>query len=145
MSQVTNKNRLREFLPGHWGELDTFVEQLLGSSAAAAATGGYRAPASLWEDENAFHLEVDVPGVPRDAIELTFEKGTLQVSIERPVADENRKYLVNERRQGKVTRTVSLPETVDGEQIEAQVIDGVLHVSIAKKPEAQPRRIEIQG
>jgi HSP20 family protein len=50
---------------------------------------------------------------------------------------------VDERRYGKVTRTVTLPESIDPESIAGKLTDGVLHVTVAKRPEAQPKRIEI--
>jgi HSP20 family protein len=46
---------------------------------------------------------------------------------------------------GQVTRTVSLPDTVDPESIAAEFERGVLHITIAKLPQAQPRRIEIKS
>ncbi|MCA9258930.1 MAG: Hsp20/alpha crystallin family protein [Planctomycetales bacterium] len=143
MSRTVAKNRLREMLPAHWSDLDSFVEQWFGNPPNAPKMG-YFAPASLWEDQDAFYVEVDAPGVNHDAFEITFEKGALLISAERAAPPEERKGLVDERRYGKFSRTVTLPETVDPESIEAHLTDGVLGVRIAKKPEAQPRRIEIK-
>ena len=43
-----------------------------------------------------------------------------------------------------MTRTVTLPESIDPDSIAAELTDGVLHVMVTKKPEAQPKRIEIR-
>jgi Hsp20/alpha crystallin family len=50
----------------------------------------------------------------------------------------------NERGYGKVSRTVTLPETGDPETIEAELNNGVLHVTISKLPQAQPKRIDVR-
>ena len=75
---------------------------------------------------------------------MTVENGQLSVTLERSAGDEPPKYAYNERRFGKVTRTVDLPDTVDPDSVEAELRNGVLHVSIAKRPETQPRRVEIR-
>jgi HSP20 family protein len=141
MAHALSRNRLRELIPGNWGgDLDAFVNQVFGGSGIQA----FYVPASVWEEEGSYHVELDVPGVTRDAVELTYEKGTLRITTERKSPEETRKGLVDERRYGKVTRTVTLPESVDPESIAAELTNGVLHVTVSKKPEAQPKRIEIR-
>lgn len=98
----------------------------------------------MWEDAGAYHVELDVPGVTRENVDVTFEKGTLRITTERIAPEEQRSGLVDERRYGKVTRTVTLPESIDPESIAAELTSGVLHVTVNKKPEAQPKRIEIK-
>ena len=104
----------------------------------------WRAPASIWEAENAFHIELDAPGVAKEDVELTFDKGTLQITLERKVPEGDRTNWHNERGFGKVTRSVSLPDTVDPSTITAELANGVLHVTITKRPEAQPKKIEVK-
>jgi HSP20 family protein len=133
----------RNRLPGNWGDFNTFVDQFFGTGQGPGVQA-YFVPASVWEDEGSYHVELDVPGVVRDHVELTFEKGTLRITTERQAPEEGRTGLVDERRYGKVTRTVTLPESIDPESIQAELTNGVLHVAVAKKPEAQPKRIEIR-
>jgi HSP20 family protein len=104
----------------------------------------WRAPASIWEAEDKFHIEVDAPGVAKDDVELTFEKGVLQITLERKAPEGERTNWHNERGYGKVSRSVSLPDTVDPDTIAAELNNGVLHVSINKRPEAQPKRIDVK-
>jgi HSP20 family protein len=139
MRQAMTRNRL----PGNWGDFNTFVDQFFGTGQGPGVQA-YFVPASVWEDEGSYHVELDVPGVVRDHVELTFEKGTLRITTERQAPEEGRTGLVDERRYGKVTRTVTLPESIDPESIQAELTNGVLHVAVAKKPEAQPKRIEIR-
>ena len=63
---------------------------------------------------------------------------------ERKKPEEERTGWHEERAYGKVTRSLKLPETIDPESIEATVADGVLHVTVAKTPEAQPKRIDVK-
>ncbi|HYO24824.1 MAG TPA: Hsp20/alpha crystallin family protein [Lacipirellulaceae bacterium] len=143
MAQVMTRNRLRDMVPAAWGgELDAIVDQFFGS--AGRGVQAFYVPASVWEEEGAYHVELDVPGVNRENVELTFEKGTLRITTERRAPEESRAGLVDERRYGKVTRTVTLPESIDAESIVAELNNGVLHVSVSKKPEAQPKRIEVK-
>jgi HSP20 family protein len=142
MPNALSRNRLRELLPATWGgDFDSFVNQFFGAGPGIQA---FYVPASVWEDEGSYHVELDVPGVTRDSVDLTFEKGTLRITTERTPPAETRKGLVDERRYGKVTRTVALPESIDPESIMAELTNGVLHVTVSKKPEAQPKRIEIK-
>jgi HSP20 family protein len=143
MTNAVASNRFREFVPGNWSDqLDHVVDQFLGP-VAARGIQAYYVPACVWEDTDSYHVEMDLPGVSRENVELTFEKGTLRITTERSTPQEFRSALVDERRYGKVTRTVTLPESIAPDSIAGKLTDGVLHVTVAKKPEAQPKRIEI--
>jgi HSP20 family protein len=144
MANSLTSNRLRELMPNAWGgQFDNLVDQFFGPMSARGIQA-YFVPASVWEDANSYHVEMDVPGVTRDNVDLTYEKGTLRITTERTAPEEQRSGLVDERRYGKVTRTVTLPESIDPDSIAAELTGGVLHVTVNKKPEAQPKRIEIK-
>lgn len=142
MQNTTHKNRLSEVFPGSLAEVDTLLNQFFGQGPANRGLSAWRAPASLWEEDDRYFIEVDAPGVARDAVDVTFDKGVLTIALERSHGDQ--KYQHNERGFGKVTRTITLPDTVDPESIEAGLADGVLKVSVAKTPESQPRKIELK-
>ena len=143
MTNSISKNRLRECVPSTWGEFDSLLKEVLHPRTFTGLRVPY-APASLWEEEGAYHVELDVPGIPRGDIELTFEKGTLTITAERKKPEAERTGWHEERAYGKITRSLKLPETIDPESIEATVADGVLHVTVAKTPEAQPKRIDVK-
>jgi HSP20 family protein len=127
------------------GDLEGVVERFFGPSGIRVrGSSPFFVPASLWEEGDAYHVELDVPGVNRENIDLKFESGALANTVERAAADESRNGLADERRYGKATRTVALPELIDPETIAAQLADGVLPVTMSKKPEAQSKRIEIR-
>ena len=142
MTASLTKNRLHEFLPTHWTDVDSLVNQFFGPQVVAGLNAVPGA-GSVWEEEEAYHIELDVPGVAREDVELTYDQGELRISTERKTP-ERANSLADERRYGKVVRTISLPETVDPDTIDANLEQGVLHVTVAKKPEAQPKRIEVK-
>lgn len=102
------------------------------------------APASLWEEEGRWCVEVDLPGFKQEDIDITLEKNVLRLTAERkpPLVE---KFWQQERSFGKLERTINLPDTVDAERIEAELRDGVLRLSLAKKPEVQPKKIVVKG
>jgi HSP20 family protein len=140
MSAALQKNRFGHLLPAGFPEFDNLFNQFFRAEEVAM----WRAPASIWEADNMFHIEIDAPGVAKDDVELTFDKGTLQITLERRAPEGERTNWHNERGYGKVSRSVSLPDTVDPETINAGLTNGVLHVTIQKLPEAQPKKIEVR-
>jgi HSP20 family protein len=140
MSTTLQKNRLNHLLPAGFPEVDSLFNHFFRPEEVAM----WRAPASIWEAENVFHIELDAPGVSKEDVELTFDKGTLQISLERKAPEVERTSWHNERGYGKVSRSISLPETVDPNTIGAELTNGVLHVTITKRPEAQPKKIEVK-
>ena len=86
------------------------------------------------EGEFAYHVEVDLPGIKKEDIDIKVEDNTLVVSGERKVRDEVKEddYYKIESNFGTFSRSFSLPEEVDIENIHAESEDGVLEVIIPK-------------
>lgn len=128
-------------------DLDRWFDQFF-SPAAGRANGGdeaWRAPAALWEDTDNFYVEVEVPGVNSDDVDVTYEKGVLQVTAERQAPGAERKYWHHDRYYGTLQFQLRLPDTIDGENIQAELKHGVLHLTLAKRPEAQPKKITVKA
>ncbi len=140
MRTALQRNRLGQLLPAGLPEFDNLFTHFFRTEEV----GVWRAPASIWEADNAFHIEIDAPGVAKEDVELTFDKGALQVTLERKAPSGERTSWHNERGYGKVSRSVSLPDKVDPNTIAAELTNGVLHVTIAKVPEAQPKKIDVK-
>lgn len=86
------------------------------------------------------------PGIDPASLDVQLVKGTLTIEGERklePLPDKATLH-IDERFAGRFRRVVSLPDDVDPSAIEAHYRDGVLHVRVQRKQEAQPRRISIQ-
>ena len=134
------RNRFGHLKPAGFPEFDNLFNHFFRPDDVSL----WRAPTSIWEAENAFHIEVDAPGVAKEDVELTFDKGALTISLERKAPTGERTNWHNERGFGKISRSVSLPDTVDPETIAAELTNGVLHVTINKVPEAQPKKIDVK-
>ncbi len=86
------------------------------------------------------------PGMDAEALDVSLEKNLLSVSGERKADALDDKEALNRRERfvGKFKRTIALPEDVDPEKTEAIYRNGVLHISVAKKEEVQPRQIKVK-
>ena len=142
-----------------WGFLDKFQRQLnhLAYSGELFAnydtdslnmyTSGWRPAVDIKEEKNCFLIVADVPGINPKDIEITMENGVLTVKGERHLdaedSDENYKRV--ERMNGTFYRRFSLPDTADGERIEATGSNGVLEITIPKHEKVLPRRIEVKS
>jgi HSP20 family protein len=133
------------FPPSVQREMDQVFDHFFGgNSSRGESASDVFAPASLWEEEGRWCVEIDLPGVSQSAIDVTIEKNTLRLTAERPAPEGDRNYVHQERSFGKVERTITLPETVDPEGIEAELKDGVLRLNMAKLPELQPRKVQVK-
>jgi len=127
----------------------TSVAQPNNGSAAQNIGAVYTPALDVFEVEDAFIMEFDMPGAKADHIDVTCEGGLLEVSAEvEPRINENTAFLVQEYGVGRYERSVSLDaihERIDPESIEASYTDGVLRLRLPKRAEATPRKIEVHG
>lgn len=108
-------------------------------------TGGLM-PMDAYEKDDVYTLKFDLAGADPDAVDVTVERGTLTVTAERPLEDqEGVNWLVRERPTGTHSRQVRLGERLDAANVEAQYDAGVLTITIPVRPEAQPRKVSITG
>lgn len=86
------------------------------------------------------------PGIDPASLEVQIEKGILTVAGERKLDEipEKASVHIDERFAGRFRRVVTLPDDVNADAVEAHYRNGVLHISIARKETAQPRRIAVQ-
>jgi len=98
------------------------------------------------ETTESFVLRADLPGVDEKDLDIAVHNGLLTVSGARQAEErkEGESYALYERQFGSFSRSFALPETADGERIDASLKNGVLSLTIAKKVEAKPRKIEIK-
>jgi HSP20 family protein len=120
---------------------------LSSDTDAASATVSWIPHVDIHEEAERFVVVADLPGVEGKDIEVTAEKGVLTVKGERRAekksADEG--FARVERASGSFLRRFTLPESADAEAIKATHTNGVLEISIPKRPQEQPRRITVQA
>lgn len=101
-------------------------------------------PIDLYEQEGAFVLHCELPGMGRDQIAVSFQEGVLSISGERKPDRAPEGAFRVERRTGRFERRIALPAAVDPARIEATYVDGVLRVLLPKPESAKPRVIPVQ-
>jgi HSP20 family protein len=127
------------------------INRLFGNvteNDSSSATATWIPAVDIHEYADRFELYVDLPGVDPAKVDLTLEDGVLTLSGARTDADKSRsepQYRRTERRQGTFYRRFVLPDTADGENVQAAGKNGVLAVTIRKQAKSQPRRIQIAG
>lgn len=104
--------------------------------------------ADLYETDDEFVLEMEMPGFNKDDIEVTVEHGILSVSGRRTAEREEGErltYHVRERSYDRFNRSFSLPRSVDAEHVNAEYRNGILRVTLPKLAEAKPRQIAVKA
>jgi HSP20 family protein len=123
--------------------------------AFTSSVNGNESSARLWvpaidlfEKKDAYVVRAELPGVDRSNIEITFEKNILTISGQKAGMLEGREEEIRvfaaERVSGGFSRSLRMPEHVDGDKIGAEYKDGLLTVTIPKAEIAQPRKIEVK-
>jgi HSP20 family protein len=108
---------------------------------------GLSAPiADVVEDEQGYHFYLEMPGFTKDAIEVRADGDRLVMEAERkrPEWSDGAEILMAERRFGRIYRAFALPEDANREDIHASYKDGVLEVTIGKRPEAKPVKVKVE-
>ncbi len=126
-------------------EMDRLMDNFLPNRNEGETNAFWAPRTDLAETDDAFVLTIDLPGINRDEVEITFEDGALKVSGERQInrEQENSQFHRIERSYGRFFRAFRFGENADPEHIEANFDDGVLTISVGKREQSKPRRIEI--
>ena len=118
----------------------------LGPSIRGFGRGSFPA-LNVGSTAQSVELYAFVPGLDPASIDVQLEHGVLTIAGERAdqlsSTEAQATVQINERFAGRFRRVVSLPDDIDPEAVTAQYRDGVLHVSIARRTSAQPRRISV--
>ena len=114
-------------------------------SRESALPGGWSPALDVFDDKDNLVVKVELPGLNKDAINISLDKGVLTISGERKQERESQEgeSFRSERSFGKFQRSVTLPAPVDGTKVSASYKDGVLTVDLPKAEEAKPKQIAI--
>lgn len=119
-------------------QLDELTAQMRDGSRLGMPLDAYRIG-------DVFHVDVDLPGVKPESIEVTVEKNVLSLRADRHRESEDAETVVCERPTGTFSRELFLGESLDTEKIAASYEDGVLRLSIPVAEEAKPRHIAVKS
>lgn len=107
--------------------------------------GGAMAPADIEETDDAYLIELDLPGIKPGDVNVEMRDSDLRISGE--IKERQRTGVLRRqaRRTGRFEHVVTLPSDIDPNQVEARLSNGVLTVRVAKAAASQPRRVEIKS
>jgi HSP20 family protein len=128
-------------------EIDRLFEGPLSEVARNSRLLSGWAPAlDLREDKDNFIVEMELPGMKKEDIDVSVHDGSLSISGERKSEEKYQEAEVYraERFVGRFQRTVALPAPVAADRVSAQYKDGVLTITLPKTEEAKPKQIEVQ-
>jgi HSP20 family protein len=149
LTPFRNRSRWSPF--DELNSLQREISQLFDSMSSPASnssllTQGFAPPCDIEEDDGSYVASFDMPGMDKDNIHIEVNGNELLISGERmeEKKEDKKNRHVSERYYGRIQRSLTLPQSVNAESIEAQYKDGVLKLVLPKSESAKPRRIEIK-
>jgi len=114
-------------------------------SEESLTQGSFVPPVDVYEDEHSIQLKMEVPGIDEKDIDIRLENNIMTVKGERQFNQETKEenYHRIERRYGSFSRTFTLPNAVNPEDVKAQYDKGVLTIRLGKRAEAKPKQIKV--
>jgi HSP20 family protein len=136
LEQVTERmRRMLEETFGGFGRWPSLLQE----------TAGWSPPVDIEEQDDAYVLEAELPGVRRENIDIELVGNELAITGELKEKERTGVVRRQTRRTGHFDYRVTLPEQVDAEQIDASLDEGVLTVRVPKSERAQRRKVAIKG
>jgi len=121
---------------------DSFVAAAAGDMAGERMLYPY---ADVSESEDEVTIEMAVPGANTDLIDVTYEQDSVVVRGEIPARDEERTWILRERPRGRFERRFTLNVPINGEKADASYRNGILVLTLPKRDEVKPRKIEVHA
>lgn len=113
--------------------------------APAPRKGMWMPRVDVFERDSNLVVRAEIAGIDPDSLDVTVEGGTLTVSGSRSFEEEteNAGFHRKEIFEGEFKRTILLPEGIDPEAISASSSDGILEITVPKRPEVLPRKVSV--
>jgi HSP20 family protein len=126
--------------------LNTAMNRLFDGAPTRGTQVAWNPAVDVSEDKEKIVLTADLPGLQEKDVDIQIEKDVLTLRGERAIerSTDSEHYRRFERVAGAFVRAFTLPPTVDTEKVAAALKDGVLTLTLPKKPEAQPKKISVK-
>lgn len=122
-------------------DLDRLTQQVFGTVARPASM-----PMDAWREGDDFVVELDLPGIDQDKLDIDVERNVLTIRAERlSRMPDAANAVATERAWGTFSRQLVLGNALDTERVDAAYADGVLRLRIPIAEQAKPRKISISG
>jgi HSP20 family protein len=122
------------------------LNRLFDEGSRTAAEAHLVPRSDVVEHGESYHFYFEIPGIKADSVQVQVEDGHLVIEAERkrPEWPKDAAIHVAERSYGTIRRAFTMPEDASADGIKATYRDGVLEVTVAKKPESKPTRIKVE-
>jgi HSP20 family protein len=134
-------------------EFDSMLSRFFGGGGRegnGGGGGGYLAPygVDVREDADHMYVEAELPGFKKEDVDITLENQTLTIAAQRTEekkeeANKKGEWLLRERRYNQFLRSFTLPPTVSDQKVDAKLTNGVLTITLDKREETKPRKIQV--
>src|SRR5215469_7431604 len=146
MTVLTRWDPFRE-LNALQNRMSRLFEEQYGGREEALTAGAFVPPVDIYEDEHSIQLKLEVPGIDQKDLDVKVENNVLTVSGERKFEKEEKEenFRRVERRYGSFTRSFTLPNKVNAEDVSANYENGILKIKLGKRAEAKPKQIKVNS
>jgi HSP20 family protein len=129
-------------------EVESLLGRFLGGRSEPYGNEYGVYPVDVSEDADHLYVEAELPGFRKEDIDVTFDNQTLTISAERREDRQNGDakkpgHLLHERRYTRFLRSFTLPPTVSAQKVDAKLQDGVLTITLDKREETKPKKIQV--
>jgi HSP20 family protein len=147
MAALTRWDPARELL-SIADEMNRIVRDVFDSETRETSffKGTWSPVVDISEDKDNFYLHVELPGMKREDVKVSYEDGLLTITGEKKSEKEEKdvNYHRVERRFGKFERSFRMPSHIVSDRIDAHFENGVLTITLPKAEEAKPKEIEVR-
>lgn len=149
MSRIVRWDPFREMMSVR-NQMDQLVGDVYRGPAGwqGNGDGGHiRLPLDVTENDDGYSVKASLPGIDPADLEISFSENTLTVQGETQgeSVEENARWHLRERRFGRFARSITMPASVNADDISADYEDGVLTLTLPKADEVKPRIIAVGG
>lgn len=126
-------------------ELHHLFEGSFGNASGASLFSAWNPAVDLYEDKDNVIVKAELPGMKKEAIDVSLHDGELSISGERKSEEKsgNAETYRSERFTGRFNRTITLPTEVNADKVKADYKDGILTITLPKAEAAKPRQIQV--
>lgn len=123
-----------------------FEEMLRGAPLRGSVPAGVFPLINLTEDKTSYRVRAELPGMRAEELDIQVLGRNLTISGERKIQSEGKdaKYHRRERESGSFSRVIGLPGEINSDQVQAQLVNGLLTVTIPKSQAAKPKQIAVK-
>jgi HSP20 family protein len=128
-------------------EFDTLLNRFFGARESNGGSAWAPYAVDVREDADHVYVDAELPGFRKEDVDITLENSTLTIQAQRKEdkkeGEKGGDWLLRERRYSQFLRSFTLPPTVDDQTVQAKLTDGVLTVTLNKREETKPRKVQV--